>query len=197
MMIALVQAVPPLVTAGLTPFTGPDCFNIESFLYIAGDRSPARSFRKDDCMADLSQSSVQTSATFEDLSIGMVATFTKRVSGADIVKFAEVSGDTNPVHLDEAYAAATMFKTRIAHGLLSAGFISAVLDTKLPGAGAIYVGQSLKFKAPVRIGDEVTARVELIGLNPEKKRAIFKTQCLIGDKVVIDGEATLMVPGRK
>ena len=146
-------------------------------------------------MAGLSQSSVQTTIAFEELSIGMMATFTKIGSEADIVKFSEVSGDTNPVHLDEAYATATMFKTRIAHGMLSAGFISAVLRTKLPGAGAIYGGQSLKFKAPVHIGDKVTARAELIDLNPEKKLATFKTQCMIGDKVVIDGEATLMAPG--
>lgn len=151
---------------------------------------------KDDCMTGLPQSSAHTQTAYEDLALGMTATFSKTVSDADIVKFAEVSGDTNPVHLDETYAAKTMFKSRIAHGLLSAGFISAVLGTKLPGAGAIYVSQSFKFKAPVRIGDEVMARVELIGLNPEKKMATFNTQCLVGDKIVIDGEATLMVPGR-
>lgn len=124
----------------------------------------------------------------------MVATLTKTVSEEDIVKYAEVSGDINPVHFDEAYAATTMFKTRIAHGMLSAGYISAVFGTKLPGPGAIYVAQSLKFKAPVRIGDVVTARVEITGLTPEKNLATFRTQCLVGDKVVIDGEATLMVP---
>lgn len=151
---------------------------------------------KDNCMPGLSQSSAQTSTPYEDLALGMVATLTNTVSEDDIVKYAEVSGDTNPVHFDDAYAATTMFKTRIAHGMLSAGYISAVFGTKLPGPGAIYVAQSLKFKAPVRIGDVVTARVEVIGLNPEKKLATFRTQCLIGDKVVIDGEATLMVPGR-
>jgi 3-hydroxybutyryl-CoA dehydratase len=151
---------------------------------------------EDDCMTDLPQSSAHTQAAYEDLALGMTATFSKTVSNEDIVKFAEVSGDTNPVHLDEAFAATTMFGSRIAHGLLSAGFISAVLGTKLPGAGAIYVSQSFKFKAPVRIGNEVTARVELIALNPEKKMATFVTQCLVKDKIVIDGEATLMVPGR-
>lgn len=133
---------------------------------------------------------------FEDLVVGQSATFSKTVTDADIVLFAGVSGDTNPVHLDAEYAAGTMFKTRIAHGMLSAGFISTVIGTKLPGPGAIYVGQTLKFKAPVRIGDTVTARVEVTGLVAEKKFVTLKTQCLVGGKVVIDGEATVMVPSR-
>jgi len=132
----------------------------------------------------------------EDLSVGMAATFTKTVSEADIVAFAQISGDTNPIHLDEAYAAQTMFKTRIAHGMLSASYISAAFATRLPGAGAVYVSQNLKFRAPVRIGDTVTARVEVIAIVPEKKFVTFKTQCLMGEKVIIDGEATLMVPRR-
>jgi 3-hydroxybutyryl-CoA dehydratase len=133
---------------------------------------------------------------FEDLAIGMTASFGRTVTEADIVLFAGVSGDTNPIHLNEEYAAATMFKGRIAHGMLSAGFISSVLGTKLPGPGAIYVAQSLRFKAPVRIGDTVTATVEVTELMPEKKRASFKTICLVKNAVVIDGEATLMVPSR-
>ena len=115
---------------------------------------------------------------------------------ADIVAFAAISGDTNPVHLDAAYAATTIFKQRIAHGMLSVGFISAVFGTIMPGPGAIYVEQNLKFKAPVKIGDTVTARVEVTGQIPDKKFVIFKTQCLVNDKVVIDGDATLMVPTR-
>jgi len=132
----------------------------------------------------------------EDLSLGMSATFTKTVTEADVVAFAAVSGDTNPIHLDEAYAAKTVFKTRIAHGILSAAYISAALATRLPGAGAVYVSQSLKFKAPVRIGDTVTAYIEVTDILTEKKFATFKTQCLVGEKVVLDGEATLMVPRR-
>jgi 3-hydroxybutyryl-CoA dehydratase len=132
----------------------------------------------------------------EDLRPGMAATFSKTVTEADIIKFAEISGDTNPVHLDAAYAATTMFKQRIAHGMLSVGFISAVFGTVMPGPGSIYVAQNVKFKAPVKIGDTVTARVEVSGTIPEKKFVTFKTQCLVGDKVVIDGEATLMVPAR-
>jgi 3-hydroxybutyryl-CoA dehydratase len=133
---------------------------------------------------------------FEDLAVGQSATFTKTVTEADIVKFAEISGDTNPVHLDAAYAATTIFKQRIAHGMLSVGFISAVFGTVMPGPGSIYVAQNLKFKAPVKIGDTVTARVEVTGNIPDKKFVTFKTQCMVNDKVVIDGDATLMVPSR-
>ncbi len=90
-----------------------------------------------------------------------------------------------------------MFGSRIAHGLLSASLLSAVLGTKLPGSGAVYISQTFKFKAPVRINDEVVARVEVIALNPEKKIVTLKTQCLVGDTVVIDGEAALLVPSRE
>ena len=145
-------------------------------------------------MSGAAVSSSQSGYFFEDLREGMSDSFTKTVTEADIVKFAEVSGDTNPVHLDAAYAATTRFKQRIAHGMLSAGFISAVFGTKMPGPGSIYVAQSLKFRAPVKIGDSVTAKVEVTARAPEKKFVTFKTQCLVGDTVVIDGEATLMVP---
>lgn len=131
---------------------------------------------------------------FEELSVGQAAIFGKTVTEADIAAFAGVSGDTNPVHLNEEYAKGTMFKGRIAHGMLSASFISTVFGTKLPGPGCIYVSQLLKFKAPVKIGDTVIARVEVTALNAEKKFATFKTTCSVGDKVVLDGEATLMVP---
>lgn len=131
---------------------------------------------------------------FEELSVGQSAVFGKTVTEADIAAFAGVSGDTNPVHLNEEYAKNTMFKGRIAHGMLSAAFISTVFGTKLPGPGCIYVSQLLKFKAPVKIGDTVMARVEVTALVPEKKFVTFKTTCTVGDKVVLDGEATLMVP---
>lgn len=135
--------------------------------------------------------------TIEDLSEGQSASFTKIVTEADIIKYAEVTGDTNPVHLDADYAATTMFKERIAHGMLSAGFISAVLGTKLPGPGAIYMSQTLKFKAPVKIGDEVTATCTLVSLNEAKRRAVIDCKCTVGDTVVIEGEAMVMVPSRK
>jgi len=134
---------------------------------------------------------------FEDLTVGQTATVGKTVTETDIVLFAAVSGDINPVHLNEDYAKTTMFKTRIAHGMLSAGFISAVLGTRLPGPGAVYISQSLKFKAPVRIGDTVYAKVEVTDLNPEKKRATFKTVCIVGETVVVEGEAVLLVPSSK
>lgn len=133
---------------------------------------------------------------FEDLAVGQTAAFAKTITEADIVLFAGVSGDTNPVHLNEEYARQTPFKGRIAHGMLSAGLISTVLGTKLPGPGCVYVAQNLKFKAPVRIGDTVVARVEVTELLADKKRANFKTTVSVGPTVVVDGEATLMVPSR-
>ena len=133
---------------------------------------------------------------FEDLQLGMEATFARSVTENDIVTFAEVTGDKNPVHLDRVYAAKTMFKQPIAHGMLTAGYISAVFGMELPGPGAIYVSQTLNFRAPVRIGDKVIAKVKVAELIPAKKRARFDCACTVGDKVVLEGEAILMVPGR-
>lgn len=133
---------------------------------------------------------------FEDLEVGMHDVFAKTVTEADIMAFAGMSGDTNPVHLNHEFAATTMFEGRIAHGMLSASFISTVIGTKLPGPGCIYVGQSLRFKAPVRAGDTVVAHCTVTKLIPEKKFIELKTQCMIGEKVVIDGEATIMVPSK-
>ena len=132
----------------------------------------------------------------DEISMGQEAEFSKTVTEADIEMYAKVSGDVNPVHMDEEFAKTTIFKTRIAHGMLSAGFISAILVTKLPGPGCIYLSQSLKFLAPVMIGDTVTARATVTGIVPEKKRVTLKTDCFIGDKKVIDGEAVVMVPVR-
>ncbi len=131
---------------------------------------------------------------YEDLSLGMEAVFAKTVTEADIAAFAGVSGDFNPVHVDEEFAETTMFKGRIAHGMLSAAFISTVLGTKLPGPGCIYLSQSLKFKAPVRIGDTVTARVQVLSLMPEKRRVTLRTTCAVKEQLVVDGEAVLFVP---
>jgi 3-hydroxybutyryl-CoA dehydratase len=133
---------------------------------------------------------------FEDLSFGMEASIARTVKAEDIDDFARISGDVNPVHLDEAYAAKTAFKKRIAHGILTASYISAVLGTKLPGPGAIYVSQTLSFRAPVHIGDEVVATVRITDLIPEKRRAIFHCVCKVGDKAVLEGEAVLMAPSR-
>ncbi len=133
---------------------------------------------------------------FEDLSVGQEASLSNTVSGANIVAFAEISGDRNPVHLDADYAATTMFKERIAHGMLSAAYISAVFGMKLPGPGAIYISQTLKFKAPVKIGDTVVTTVKVAELVPEKRRARFECVCTVNDKPVVEGEAMLMVPAR-
>lgn len=132
----------------------------------------------------------------EDLSVGMTADYVRSVGEAEIVAFAELSGDNNPVHLDEAFAAKTMFKGRIAHGMLSAAFISTALGTKLPGYGCIYMSQDLRFKAPVRIGDVVRTEVTVTEVILEKKRAVLATKCYVGDKVVLEGSAMMMVPSK-
>ncbi len=131
---------------------------------------------------------------FEDLSVGQTATMTRAVSEADITAFAAVSGDNNPVHLDEAFAQSTMFKGRIAHGMLSAAYISAVIGTQLPGPGAIYLSQSMKFRRPVRIGDEVVTTVTITALDTERGHATFATVCQVNGKSVVEGEALIMVP---
>ncbi len=132
----------------------------------------------------------------EDLSEGMSASYSRTVSEADILMFAGVSGDTNPVHLDAEFAAHTMFGERIAHGMLAASFISTVFGTRLPGPGAVYLSQNLKFKAPVKVGDTVVARVTVQTLNAAKRRAVFMTECYVGETVVLTGEAELLVPAR-
>ena len=133
-------------------------------------------------------------ADLDALAVGQAATFSKTIEMADIEAFAEVSGDTNPVHLDAEVAAKGQFGRPIAHGLLTASVISAVLGTKLPGSGCVYLSQTLKFKAPVWPGDKVTARAEIIGIDREKRRVTATTTCLVGDNVVLEGEALLMIP---
>lgn len=133
----------------------------------------------------------------EDLSVGQSAELTMTVTEKGIESFADGTGDNNPVHLDEAYAAGTPFKTRIAHGMLSAGYISAVIGTKLPGPGAIYISQALRFKRPVKIGDEVTAKATITEIDQEKARVTLETVCMVADKAVVEGEATIMVPRRE
>jgi len=133
--------------------------------------------------------------TVSEMKIGDFAEFTKTVTESDVYQFAGITGDFNPAHINEEYAKNTMFKTRIAHGMLSAGFISTVLGTKLPGPGTIYLKQELAFIAPVKIGDTVTARVEVKELIPEKNRVILRTVCRNQDgKDVLDGEAVMMAP---
>ncbi len=129
----------------------------------------------------------------EDLAPGMTATFGKTITEADILMFAGVSGDTNPVHLNQEFAVETAFKGRIAHGMLTASLISTVIGTKLPGPGCIYLTQTLRFLQPVRAGDTVTAQVSIRDINVEKRRITMDTACMVGGKEVLIGEALIMV----
>lgn len=133
-------------------------------------------------------------ARFDDLEVGQSAHFTKTVTEADVVLFAGVTGDFNPAHVNEVAARESRFGERVAHGMLSAAFISTVLGTRLPGPGTIYVGQTLRFTAPVRIGDTVTARVTVRELEPERRRAYLDTVCTTHEgTVVVEGEAEVLV----
>ena len=132
----------------------------------------------------------------EDLNEGMTAVFGKTITDADILMFAGVSGDTNPVHLNEEFAAGTAFQGRIAHGMLTASLISTVLGTKLPGPGCVYLSQNLKFLAPVRVGDTVRAEVIITAIDRLRRRVTFPTACKVGGKSVLEGEAVTVVPRR-
>lgn len=132
----------------------------------------------------------------EDLKVGMSASYSKTITDADVVMFADLSGDNNPVHLNDEYAKTTMFKARIVHGMFNAALISAVLGTRLPGPGAIYIDQQIRFKAPVYIGDTVVASAEIEEINEERRRVKLKTVCKVNDKVVAEGYATNMVDRR-
>lgn len=133
---------------------------------------------------------------FEDLTIGLAEELRRVIAASDVVGFAEVTGDRNPIHLSEHFAAKTPFGHRIAHGLYTASLISAVLGTRLPGPGAIYISQTLNFRAPVKIGDEVVVRVEVAELVPERRRARLACTCSVAGEVVLDGEAWIKVPAR-
>ncbi|MFW9833233.1 MAG: MaoC family dehydratase [Candidatus Thorarchaeota archaeon] len=131
---------------------------------------------------------------YSDLKIGQSAEVTHTITAEDIQTFGDLSGDYNPLHFNDEWAKTTIFGGRIAHGLLSASFISTVIGMKLPGPGTIYLSQSMKFMRPVRIGDTITARVEVAALNDEKKRVTMKTVCTNQDQeVVVDGEALIML----
>lgn len=133
--------------------------------------------------------------TIDEVEVGQSASFTKTVTEADAYNYAGVSGDFNPAHINEEYAKNTFFKTRIAHGMISAGFISAVLGTKLPGPGTIYLGQDLKFLKPVRFGDTITATCTVEEIIKEKNRLTLRTVCTNqDDEVVIDGKALVLAP---
>jgi 3-hydroxybutyryl-CoA dehydratase len=129
------------------------------------------------------------------LAIGTSASRTKTITESDVNLFAQVTGDTNPVHLDDSYAAQTIFKRRIAHGMLTAGLISAVLGNDLPGPGAIFLSQTLQFKAPVYLGDTITATVEVIKYREQRRFATLRTMCTNQDgELVLEGEAVVIAP---
>ena len=134
---------------------------------------------------------------FEDLKVGMQATISRTITETDLRNFSGVSGDTNPMHLNEEYARNTPFGGTIVHGMLTASLISAVVGTKLPGPGCIYMSQSLKFLAPVRVGDTVYAVATVKELVPAKHRVLMDTKCQVKGKTVIEGEALIKVPSRK
>ena len=133
----------------------------------------------------------------EDIEIGMVRSLQKQVTDHDIALFAEVTTDHNPVHLDESYAQDTIFGGRIAHGMLTAGLISAVIGEQLPGHGAVYLGQSLRFLAPVRPGDMVLAEVEVTAIDHARRRVTLDTRCLVAGRKVLTGEALVLAPSAK
>ena len=133
----------------------------------------------------------------EELSVGMVAEKPVTITEQRIQQFAEASDDFNPVHMDEAFAAKTAYRGRIAHGLLSASFGSAVVGTILPGAGAIYLSQTLAFHKPVRIGDVVVARITVSAIDEVSARVVLKCEGYVGDDLIMDGEATVRVPRRR
>lgn len=133
----------------------------------------------------------------EDIEMGMTRHLRKVVTDRDIELFAEVTSDRNPVHLDDDYAQGTVFGGRIAHGMLTAGLISAVIGEQLPGHGTVYMGQSLKFLAPVRPGDMVTAEVEVIAIDQAKRRVTLDCRCTVDGRKVLTGEAMVMAPSNK
>jgi len=134
------------------------------------------------------------SVPIEEIKVGMVAKYIQTITDSDIKSFAGMSGDRNPVHMDEVYASESRFKKRIAHGLMTASYFSALFGTKIPGEGCVYVSQNLRFKRPVYIGDSVEAIVEVTDIDISKRRVYFKTYCKVGTKTVTDGEAEIYVP---
>ena len=133
----------------------------------------------------------------DDLKIGMTDVYVRTVTETDIVQYSQISGDDNPLHVNEEFAKQTVFKGRIAHGMLTCGYISAVLGTKLPGPGCAYLQQNLNFREPVRIGDTVQTRVTIKKISTDTNNVTCEVVCSIGEKIVIDGTATLWVPNRR
>ena len=133
----------------------------------------------------------------EDLEVGMTAVYVRTVTETDIVLYSQISGDDNPLHVNEEFARQTVFKGRVAHGMLTCGYVSAVLGTKLPGPGTAYLNMNLNFRAPVRIGDTVQTRITVREIDLGSNKVVCEAVCSIGEKVVIDGTTTLWVPNRR
>lgn len=142
----------------------------------------------------MSKSLVFKKISLKKIEVGMCVSYSQVVKDSDIKKFAEISGDRNPVHLEEDFAKNSRYKKRIAHGLLTASYFSALFGTKIPGEGCVYASQSLKFKRPVYLGDTVTATVVVTKLDLRKKKVFFRTICKVKNKVVTDDEAEIFVP---
>ncbi len=142
----------------------------------------------------MSKSLVFNQIPLEKIEIGMEVSYSQTITDADIKAFSGISGDKNPVHMDDEYAKNSRYKKRIAHGMLSASFFSALFGTKIPGEGCVYVAQSLRFKRPVYLDDTVVASVIVTSVDLKKKRVFFQTLCKVNNKIVIDGEAELYVP---
>lgn len=132
----------------------------------------------------------------DELEVGQTAIYTKTVTDADIVLFAGISGDTNPLHMNSEFASGTRFEGRVVHGMITASFISACIGTKLPGPGCIYMAQNIHWTAPVRPGDTVVARVTITDINRDKERVELETVCMVGDEVVLEGDCLVKVPTR-
>ena len=145
----------------------------------------------------MSSSLIFNQVPIEEIREGLEASYSQTITDADVKAFAGLSGDRNPVHMDEEYAQHSRFKKRIAHGMISASYFSALFGTKIPGEGCVYVSQSLHFKRAVYLGDTVVATVMVTKVDLDKRRVFFKTTCKVKNKIVIDGEAELYIPKDK
>ena len=132
--------------------------------------------------------------SIDDMYVGMKADITRTITESDINEFARISGDHNPIHIDNEYAKKSRYKKKIAHGLLSASFFSALFGTKLPGTGCVYTYQSLKFKRPIYVGDVVNSIIKVKSIDKKNKKIMFSTQCIVKAKIAIDGEAEIYIP---
>jgi 3-hydroxybutyryl-CoA dehydratase len=132
--------------------------------------------------------------TIDDMHVDMEVQSKRIITEADINDFAKISGDFNPIHIDEEYAKKTRYKKKIAHGLMSASFFSALFGTKLPGSGCVYTSQSLRFKRPIFVGDEVNTVIKIKSIDKEQSKIVFTTQCIVKLKIAIDGEAEIYIP---